>query len=272
MTRMPVLFVPHGGGPWPFVDLPMFDKAGQAELAAFLRGLPDSLPARPKALLVISAHWEAPVPTLMTGSHPPMLYDYYGFPPESYEIQWPAPGDPALAARVRDLLQGAGFDTAEDAQRGFDHGTFVPLKLAFPDADVPTVQLSLMSDLDSARHIKLGQALAPLRDEGVLIIGSGAVTHNLAAFFTGGFTTESAAEPWVLAFAEWLAERIQAGDTKALVRYREQAPFARENHPTQEHLLPLFVALGAGGAGVAGERLHASVDLGVIAMDAYAFA
>ncbi|MCA8918555.1 MAG: dioxygenase [Planctomycetes bacterium] len=240
MTRMPVLFVPHGGGPWPFVDLPMFDKAGQAELAAFLRGLPDSLPARPKALLVISAHWEAPVPTLMTGSHPPMLYDYYGFPPESYEIQWPAPGDPALAARVRDLLQGAGFDTAEDAQRGFDHGTFVPLKLAFPDADVPTVQLSLMSDLDSARHIKLGQALAPLRDEGVLIIGSGMTYHDLRGFFRDPREVSET-------FDKWLQQAVTAEPEERNEQLKEwaKAPAARQAHPREEHLIPLLVTAGA---------------------------
>lgn len=241
MARMPVYFIPHGGGPWPFVELPMFDKAGQDELAAFLRELPDALPARPKALLVISAHWEARVPNVMTGEQPPMLYDYYGFPPESYEIQWPAPGDPTLAARVRELLQSAGFDSAEDAERGFDHGTFVPLKLAFPDADVPTVQLSLMSDLDPARHIALGRALTPLRDEGVLIIGSGMSYHDLRGFFRDPRDVSET-------FDAWLQKAVTAGaeQRNELLSQWESAPAARQAHPREEHLLPLMVAAGAG--------------------------
>ncbi|MCA8915976.1 MAG: dioxygenase, partial [Planctomycetes bacterium] len=148
MARMPVYFVPHGGGPWPFVDVGFGDRAELDQLAGYLRSLPAALPVKPRALLVISAHWEEPVLTVMTGERPPLYYDYYGFPPESYTLTWPAPGDPALAARVRELLGAAGFATAEDAGRGFDHGTFVPLKLAYPAADVPAVQLSLRRGLD----------------------------------------------------------------------------------------------------------------------------
>jgi aromatic ring-opening dioxygenase catalytic subunit (LigB family) len=240
MARLPVYFLPHGGGPWPFVDLPMFDKAGQAELAAFLRELPAALPARPKALLVISAHWEARVPTVMTGEQPPMLYDYYGFPPESYEIQWPASGDPTLAARVREVLQTAGFDSAEDAERGFDHGTFVPLKLAFPDADVPTVQLSLMSGLDPAQHIALGRALTPLRDEGVLIIGSGMSYHDLRGFFRDPRDVSET-------FNAWLQKAVTSEPNRRneLLAHWESAPAARQAHPREEHLLPLMVTAGA---------------------------
>ncbi|MCB1478368.1 MAG: dioxygenase [Rhodobiaceae bacterium] len=261
-SPMPTLFVSHGAP-----DIVLRDMAARDFLKSYAGRI-----AKPKAILVVSAHFETDGVAIVTDPKPGTVYDFGGFDPRLREIVYGAPGEPAIAERAAGLLEAAGFGVDRVPSRGFDHGVWTPLALLFPDADVPVVQMSVSPHRDAAWHFALGQAIEPLRDEGVLIIGSGAVTHNLAAFFTGGFTTESAAEPWVLAFAEWLAERIQAGDTKALVRYREQAPFARENHPTQEHLLPLFVALGAGGAGVAGERLHASVDLGVIAMDAYAFA
>src|SRR4051812_15413031 len=179
--RMPVVFVPHGGGPWPFVDLG-FDQAEMGELAAYLRHLRRLPNTPPSALLVVSAHWEEAVPTVMTAARPPILYDYYGFPPESYEITWPAPGDPQLAARVQELLGAAGFATGSNAERGFDHGTFIPLKLTYPEADVPTVQLSLKAGLDPAEHLAIGRALAPLRDEGIFIVGSGMSFHNMRGF------------------------------------------------------------------------------------------
>jgi aromatic ring-opening dioxygenase catalytic subunit (LigB family) len=172
MKRMPVVFIPHGGGPWAFVDLG-FPKNEVESLRTYLQSVAKALPEKPKALLVVSAHWEERVPTVMTSAQPPMLYDYYGFPPESYKITWPAKGDAALASRVRQLLESEGMKSAEDAQRGFDHGTFIPLKVVYPDADIPTVQLSLQAGLDPEEHIKIGRALAPLRDEGVLIVGSG---------------------------------------------------------------------------------------------------
>jgi len=243
MTRLPTLYLPHGGGPWPFVELPMFDPREIAALAEYLRALPAQLPERPRALLVISAHWEAAVPTVMTAAHPALFYDYYGFPPESYRITWPAPGAPELAARVRALLAKAGFASAEDAERGFDHGTFIPLKVAFPDAEIPTLQLSLMGDLDPARHLELGRALQPLRDEGVLILGSGMSYHNMRGFFggTGRAPSES--------FDAWLRGAALADPE---TRARElttwaQAPAARLAHPREEHLLPLMVVAGAAG-------------------------
>src|SRR6478609_848660 len=159
--RMPVVFVPHGGGPWPFVEMG-FPPDDVATLADYLRSVRDVPPEPPQALLVVSAHWEAPVPTVMTSEHPPLLYDYYGFPPESYTLTWPAPGAPAVAARAQRLLNDAGFQTAADAQRGFDHGTFIPLKIAYPAADVPTIQLSLMHGLDPNQHLAMGRALVPL--------------------------------------------------------------------------------------------------------------
>jgi aromatic ring-opening dioxygenase catalytic subunit (LigB family) len=242
-SRMPVVFLPHGGGPWPFVDLRIGSKAEQAELATYLRSVARVPSAPPKAVLVVSAHWEEELPTVMTSAHPPMLYDYYGFPPESYEITWPAPGEPALAKRVRDLLRRAGIESAESNERGFDHGTFVPLKLAYPDADVPTVQLSLKRGLDPQEHLALGRALAPLRDEGVFIVGSGMTFHNLRAF---GPQSSVAAEE----FDGWLRETasLDAGERDRRLSDWTSAPSARQAHPREEHLLPLMVVAGAAGA------------------------
>jgi len=241
--RLPVVFLPHGGGPWPFVDLRIGSKAEQAELASYLRSVASVPKSPPKAVLVISAHWEEAVPTVMTSASPPLLFDYYGFPPESYEITWPAPGEPALARRVRELLGGAGFESAENDQRGFDHGTFVPLKLAYPEANVPTVQLSLKRGLDPKEHLALGRALAPLRDEGVFIIGSGMTFHNLRAF---GPQSSKAAE----AFDAWLRESVPLPQSERDQRLADWAgaPAARLAHPREEHLLPLMVIAGAAGA------------------------
>jgi len=241
--RQPVVFLPHGGGPWPFVDLRIGSKAEQAELATYLRSVANVPKSPPKAVLVISAHWEEAIPTVMTGAKPPLLYDYYGFPPESYEITWPAPGEPGLARRVRELLSAAGFESGENAERGFDHGTFVPLKLAYPDANVPTVQLSLIRGLDPKQHLALGRALAPLRDEGVFIVGSGMTFHNLRAF---GPQSREAAE----AFDAWLRESLPLPQSERDQRLSEwaSAPAARTAHPREEHLLPLMVIAGAAGA------------------------
>ncbi len=242
-TRMPVVYVPHGGGPWPFVDLGFGSPEDWAPLRAYLEGLGGIAGAKPRALLVVSAHWEEAVATVSTSPAPPMLYDYYGFPPESYRITWPAPGDPALASRVRALLASAGIESAEDPRRGYDHGTFVPLKLAFPEADVPTVQLSLRRDLDPAKHLAIGRAIAPLRDEGVLIVGSGSSYHNMRGF--GRSTARPASE----AFDSWLHQAVAldpAARDAALVAW-ESAPSARDCHPREEHLLPLMVVAGAAG-------------------------
>lgn len=241
-ASLPVVFLPHGGGPWPFVKTPFGSVEELALLCAYIEGV--GRLAEPKALLVVSAHWEEAVPTVMSGPAPSMLYDYYGFPPESYAIQWPAPGSPGLAGRVRALLAGAGFETAEDRERGFDHGVFVPLKLAFPDAGVPTVQLSLIHNLDPGRHIALGRALQPLRHEGVLIIGSGMTFHNLRAF------GDPKSVPVSEAFDAWLrdaATRPQAERDARLTDWAS-APSARLAHPREEHLLPLMVVAGAAGA------------------------
>lgn len=238
--RMPVVFLPHGGGPWPFVEMGL-DPTEVGALAEYTRSVARLV--APKALLVVSAHWEEATPTLMTAEEPPMLYDYYGFPPESYRLSWPAPGAPALAARVQQLLEAGGLRTGTDERRGFDHGTFVPLMLAYPEARIPTLQLSLLASLDAAEHLQLGRALAPLRDEGVLLIGSGMSFHNLRIF--GSARAKSVSEE----FDAWLRE---AGTEEPAERDRrltgwQQAPSARAAHPREEHLLPLMVAAGAAG-------------------------
>lgn len=242
--RLPVVFVPHGGGPWPFVELAFGEKDELDALAAYLRSLRAVPKAPPKALLVISAHWEEDVPTVTSGLRPPLLYDYYGFPPASYEIQWPAPGDPALAARVRGLLEAAGFAAAANGTRGFDHGTFVPLKLTYPDADIPTVQLSLQKGLDPAAHLAMGRALAVLRDEGVFLVGSGMTFHNLRSF------RDPLARPGSEIFDAWLREATSAPPAERDRRLQEwsSAPAARLAHPREEHLLPLMVIAGAAGS------------------------
>jgi aromatic ring-opening dioxygenase catalytic subunit (LigB family) len=263
--RLPVVFLPHGGGPWPFVDLGMGDAAGEEALTTYLRSVAQVPRERPRALLVISAHWEEAVPTVMTSAHPPMLYDYYGFPEEAYRITWPAPGAPKLAARVRGLLAAAGISSAEDARRGFDHGTFVPLKLTYPDADLPVVQLSLQAGLDPRAHLELGRALAPLRDEGVFIVGSGMTFHNLAAF------RDPRAGPVSESFDAWLREattRPPAERDERLIAWAK-APSARLAHPREEHLVPLMVVAGAAGADRA--RVAYSGTWAGIRLSAYQF-
>lgn len=242
-SRTPVVYLPHGGGPWPFVDLGM-PKQDLDRLAHYLRSLRDLPRERPRAVLMISAHWEEPVPTVQSAARPPLLFDYYGFPPAAYELTWPAPGDPALSTRVRALLEAAGFATAADDARGYDHGTFVPLKLTYPEADMPTVQLSLVTGLDPVEHLRLGRALAPLRDEGVLLLGSGMSYHDMRGFFRGGAAGPSRA------FDAWLGETVALPEAERdgrLARWSE-APSGRACHPREEHLLPLMVVAGAAGA------------------------
>jgi aromatic ring-opening dioxygenase catalytic subunit (LigB family) len=218
-------------------------------LRTYLEGLGMLPPVRPEAVLVVSAHWEAPVPTVQTASHPSMLYDYYGFPPEAYEIQWPAPGAPQVAAAVREHLDKAGIRSADDAERGFDHGTFVVTGLAYPQADIPTFQLSLQQGLDPATHLAIGRALAPLRDQGVLILGSGLSYHNMQGFraaMSGGLASVVDDSR---AFDGWLAESMALEASRRETQLVEwaQAPRARACHPREEHLLPLMVVAGAGG-------------------------
>lgn len=260
---LPTLFIPHGAGPCFFMDWTRGPADTWDKTAAWLKGLVADLPERPKAILVVSGHWEGPVFTLGSSPKPPMLFDYYGFPEETYRLRFDAPGSPALAAQVRDLLGAAGFPTAEDAQRGYDHGVFVPLLLATPQADIPVVQLSLRADLDPEAHLAAGRALKPLRDEGVLIVGSGMSWHNMRGFspaFTGKSKTFDA---WL---ETALADPARRDDA---IRRWDQAPYARDAHPREEHLAPLFVAAGA-AEGEPGRLAFRDVAMDV-AISGYAF-
>jgi len=244
--RMPTVYLPHGGGPCFFMDPPPQAPHTWDGMAAYLRGLATSIGARPRALLVVSAHWEMPRPTVNSGAAPDMLFDYYGFPAHTYQLSWPAPGSPELAARVRDLLGSAGIGADEDAARGYDHGVFVPLLLSWPDADIPTVQLSLQAGLDPTAHLAIGKALEPLRDEGVLIIGSGMSYHNLREFFTADPRVIAGAEQFDTALTAALLDPVPAARDACLVRWKDM-PAALAVHPRAEHLLPLMVVAGAAG-------------------------
>jgi aromatic ring-opening dioxygenase catalytic subunit (LigB family) len=243
-TRQPTIYLPHGGGPCFFMEWTMGPRDTWDRMADWLRSLPGSLPATPSALLVVSGHWETPVPSVTTAAKPPLLYDYSGFPRSTYELQWPAPGSPELAARVQQLLGGAGIATRADGARGFDHGVFIPLKVAYPEPRIPTVQLSLRAGLDPVEHLAIGRALAPLRDEGVLIVGSGMSYHNMRGFMAPDTRDVSAR------FDEWLAAAVAAppGERDAALAGWSRAPMARQSHPREEHLLPLMVVAGAAGA------------------------
>ena len=241
MIRMPVYFLSHGGGPWPYVE-GMRQQFAKTERE--FRALPERLPSKPKAVLVITGHWEADEFTVSSAGYPPMVYDYHGFPAHTYHIKYPAPGSPHLASRVKTLLSNAGFSAKEDSGRGFDHGTFVPLALMYPNADVPIVMLSLKSGYNPQEHIRVGQALQPLRDEGVLIIGSGLTYHNMK-----GFGKEEST-PIAEAFENYLNKAIEQDDAKVrndMLAKWEAAPGARLAHPREDHLIPLMVVVGAAG-------------------------
>jgi 4,5-DOPA dioxygenase extradiol len=235
----------------------------------FLEQLGSALP-RPKAILVASAHWETRgEPAVSFAERPETIHDFGGFPAELFAMQYPAPGAPDVARRVATLLEEAGFTVRRDAARGLDHGAWVPLRLMAPQADIPVLQMSLLHGATPAEHFRLGRAIAGLRDEGVLVIGSGSLTHNLYEIRRDGAQAQTPA--WVTEFAAWVDARLEAGELDALLDYRSQAPHAVRNHPSDEHLLPLFVAMGAAGEGAHAERLHSSVEYGVLAMDVYAF-
>jgi len=242
-TRQPTLYLPHGGGPCFFMDWTMGPADTWDATAAWLRSIPQALPTAPKALLVVSAHWEEQVPTILSRATPELLFDYYGFPPHTYELTWPVVGEVGVAVRVRELLADAGIESAVEANRGYDHGVFVPLKVAWPGADVPVVQLSLVAGLDPAHHLAIGRALAPLRDEGVLIIGSGMSYHDMRGFGSSRALRTSEI------FDQWLTHVCrEPGRARAdhLAEW-EAAPAGRASHPREEHLLPLHVCAGAAG-------------------------
>jgi 4,5-DOPA dioxygenase extradiol len=256
---LPSLFLSHGAPTLPITDTPA---------RAFLQQLGHTL-VRPKAILVISAHWETALPTVSAVDSNETIHDFGGFPRALYDLRYPAPGSPALAERVAEQLRAGGFDCNIDKRRGLDHGAWVPLLLMYPQADIPVLQLSVQPHLGPEHHLWVGRTLAPLRDEGALIVGSGSFTHDLSEF--RGHNPNDAAPEWVNSFADWFDAALTKGHTGELLDYRRRAPFAAKNHPTEEHLLPLYAALGVAGENARATRLHASATYSVLRMDVYAF-
>lgn len=251
---MPTVFLSHGAPTLILQDTPA---------RTFLASLGKQLP-RPRAIVAVSAHWDTDVPAVSLARHPETIHDFYGFPDALYRLRYAAPGAPELAERVAKLT-GAAHDT----HRGLDHGAWVPAMLGWPEADIPIFQLSVQPAESPAHHIALGRKLSALREEGILVMGSGSATHNLRALVRGG---ESEPEPWAQEFDDWLAETVEKGDEAALADYRAQAPNASDAHPTDDHFLPLHVAYGAAGVGARGRALHRSFTLGNLSMASYAFA
>ncbi|OYW82399.1 MAG: dioxygenase [Asticcacaulis sp. 32-58-5] len=247
-SRLPALYIPHGGGPCFFMDWNPADVwIGMGE---YLRDVARQVGQTPKAILVISAHWEETEFTLQTAQQPDLLFDYYGFPPHTYQITYPTRNDAQLMARIGQLTAQAGITLNHDEARGYDHGVFIPLKLIYPDADFPVAQLSLKKGLDPAEHIRLGQALAPLRDEGVLIIGSGMSFHNMKALMGRGVNLAGQAHNFSHDFDDWLkatATEVSSAERVDRLIHWNQAPAARDAHPREEHLIPLMVVAGAAG-------------------------
>ena len=256
---LPSLFLSHGAPTLPLTDTPA---------RTFLQQLGHTL-ERPKAILVISAHWETAVPTVNAVDSNETIHDFGGFPRALYDLRYPAPGSPTFAARVAERLRAGGFDCNVDRRRGLDHGAWVPLSLVYPQADIPVLQLSVQPHLGPEHHLRVGRALAPLRDEGVLIIGSGSFTHDLSEF--RGHNPNDLVPDWVNSFADWFDAALAKGQIDVVIDYRCRAPFATKNHPTEEHLLPLYAALGAAGENASAKRLHASSTYSVLRMDVYTF-
>ncbi|HKV98093.1 MAG TPA: class III extradiol ring-cleavage dioxygenase [Gammaproteobacteria bacterium] len=251
MPALPTLFISHGS--------PMLAVDESQPAHGFLRNLGGTLP-RPEAILVISAHWETAAPRVNGAVHLDTIHDFYGFPEPLYELRYPAPGNHALA---KDVARQLGPPAGVDLVRGLDHGAWVPLLLMYPKHDIPVLQLSLQTPLGPAHHLKIGEALKPLREQGVLILASGGATHNLREYFHASDDHKPYED-----FADWLHDTLTRGDHEALLNYRQRAPQAAHCHPTEEHFLPLFAALGAGGPKV--RRLHHSFDR-TLCMDAYIF-
>lgn len=259
MNALPSLFISHGS---PMTALqPGLAGERLTELATRL--------TRPKAIVVASAHWLTRSPRAGSGKSHATIHDFRGFPAPLYEIRYEPPGSPALAAEVAGLLDEAGFSAQCDEERGLDHGAWVPLRLLYPAADIPVVPLSIQPEREPAYHYALGRALASLREQEVLVIGSGSITHNLRDLGAGYSDQRQA--PYVAPFIDWIEHKLATGDVPALLDYRRQAPFAEHAHPTDEHLLPLFFALGAAGTRATAQRIDAGVDLGLLAMDIYRF-
>jgi len=265
MNILPTYFISHGGGPWPFMKAEYGNTYKKLEAA--LQDMPRQIGVTPKAVLVISAHWEEPEFTVMANSAPGMIYDYAGFPEHTYHISYPAPGSPELAQQVQILIQQAGFSAKLDFQRGFDHGTYSALYPIYPNADVPIVQLSLKTGLDPAMHLALGRALAPLRTRGIVIIGSGLSYHNLRHFGPSGFAASRE-------FDDWLQNTLIHSDVVQRVEQLnawEQATSARAAHPREEHLLPVMVALGAAQDEAARCVYHENTFMGGLTVSSFRF-
>lgn len=260
MSQQPALFVSHGAP-----TFALKPGAAGAAIAAAAQAL-----ATPRAIIMVSAHWDTDIPSVGFAEHPETIYDFWGFPDALYVLRYPATGCREAASEVVAAIAAAGFPVHEDAQRGLDHGAWVPLRMMFPNADIPVIPLSIQSHAGPEHQYRLGKALAPLAEKGFLVIASGSITHNLRdyqmAARNGGETPS-----YVRQFTDWLADHLQAHDIPALLDYRRQAPGALQAHPSDEHLLPLFVALGAGGEQSIVQRIHTGIDDYVIAMDAYAF-
>lgn len=255
----PAVFVSHGAPTMPLDAIAARD---------FLSGLGTTL-GKPKAILAVSAHWENAEAHVSAATRPETIHDFYGFPEALYRMSYPAPGAPDLARRASELLDKNGISAQVHPTRGLDHGAWVPLLLMYPDADIPVTQLSVQPPLGTLHHFAMGEALRTLREEGVLILASGGATHNLREFGRHGM---NAAPPaWVTAFQEWLAQTIESGTKEEFLQYRQRAPEAVRNHPSEEHFLPIYVAAGAGTPGTHGRRIHRSYSFGTFAMDAYRF-
>ena len=259
MAALPTLFVSHGSPVHALVP---------GEAGAAWQRLAARLP-RPRAVLAVSAHWETGLPMIASAARHTTIHDFSGFPAPLYDLRYDAPGAPDVAREVAALLAAAGHTPALNGCRGLDHGAWVPLRWMYPGVDVPVLQLSVQTALGPAHHLQIGESLAPLARAGVLVLGSGHVTHNLRDWMRHHADPEPL--PYARDYSDWLADALTSGDRAALVDYRARAPEAARAHPTEEHLLPLFVALGAAGTGARAERVHAAIEGGALAMDAWLF-
>eukprot|EP01125_Pyxidicula_operculata_P011422 TRINITY_DN3743_c0_g1_i2.p1 TRINITY_DN3743_c0_g1~~TRINITY_DN3743_c0_g1_i2.p1 ORF type:complete len:292 (-),score=62.29 TRINITY_DN3743_c0_g1_i2:1013-1888(-) len=271
-NRMPAFFISHGGGPCFFMDSTPGDvfyemSRGSEPAKWYLNFAKKFVPRKPKAIILISAHWEESVVHITSQPNPKLYFDYYGFPDHTYKLTYPAPGNPELAQRIHTILQNASIESVLDKKRDFDHGVFIPLKLIYPDADVPIVQISLLSSMSPSQHIKIGQALSPLRDEDYLIIGSGAATHNLREIFSGRKSS------WVKGWNEWLSNTLTSNQiskeerTQRLIDW-SKAPSARDAHPREEHLIPLHVVAGTSN-GESAKQIYDKVVAGCFSLASF---
>ncbi len=256
---MPTLFISHGSP-----DLILQNNSDVRFLQEIARSLP-----RPEAIICVSAHWDSRKPAISGPDRPQTIHDFYGFQAELYDLRYSCPGEPGLAREISEILSEADLDCTVSPQRGLDHGAWVPLMLMYPDAEIPVIQLSIQTGSDTRHHHRIGQALAPLRDKGVLIIGSGGATHNLREF--GRYAMDAPPVAYAQAFDDWLAVSIEKGAGEDILDYRTLAPEARRNHPSEDHFLPIFAPLGAAGKGAKGSRIHRNITYGILSMAAFAW-